>query len=251
VIRVSASAFDILWTDLGHARPPAPLCVPSVGGTLEARADIRRAVYDNLAERGLYSGGRLDSELESRLGALARADTYVECEALVDMTAEEPFRAVAAVCGNQAVLATQPGQTVALSGIHAAEVFSAIVDVLPELSPGPGYGVSLPAAAMGGGVQDPVFDGPVSARSDSHDRQIREVLAIQARPIHGAGQFGVQVRDGGGKLRRAGGLSWFVTDVGAYFGTVTLGRNDQNWVNVAPADGPRLVARLAGILEQD
>jgi hypothetical protein len=48
-----------------------------------------------------------------------------------------------------------------------------------------------------------------------------------------------------------GGLSWFVTDVGAYFGTVTAGRNDQEWVNLAPADGPRLIARLASILDPD
>jgi hypothetical protein len=46
-------------------------------------------------------------------------------------------------------------------------------------------------------------------------------------------------------------LSWFVTDVGAYFGTVTSGRNGQEWVNVTPADGPRLAGRLAAVLERD
>jgi hypothetical protein len=252
LIRVSASALDILWTDLGHARPPEPLSLRSVGGTHEERADIRQAVYGNLADRGLFRDGQLDPALQIRLDTLATANTYVECEALADMAAETPFRAVAASRGKQAVLATQPSQTIALSSIRESEVFSAIVDLLPELRPGPGYGVSLPAAALGGAVEDPVFgDRPASGRSGSRDRQISEVLAIQARPVYSAGQFSVQVRDGQGKLRRAGGLSWFVTDVGAYFGTVTAGRNDQEWVNLAPADGPRLIARLASILDPD
>jgi hypothetical protein len=172
------------------------------------------------------------------------------------MTADEPFRAVAASRGRQAVLATQPSQTIALSAIRPSEVFSALVDVLPELRPGPGYGVSLPASALGRCVEDPVFgaqfaDRAASGRSGSFDRQLREVLAIQARPIYCAGQFGVRMREGGGKLERAGGLSWFVTDVGAYFGTVTPGRNGQEWVTIAPADGSRLATRLAGILDRD
>jgi hypothetical protein len=76
------------------------------------------------------------------------------------------------------------------------------------------------------------------------------VLAIQARPVHSAGQFGVRTREGKGKLQRAGRLGWFVTDVSAYFGTMTPGRNGQEWVTIAPADGPRL-ARLARILDRD
>jgi hypothetical protein len=253
LIRVSASAFDILWTDLGFARGvPEPLSLHSVGGTHEERAEIRQAVYDNLADRGLVSGGSLDSALEARLDLLATAEVYVECEALADMSAEAPFRAVTAARGKQAVLATQPSQTIALSSIRESEVFSAIVELLPELYPGPGYGVSLPVSALGGGVEDPVFgDRPASGRSGSHERQLSEVLAIQARPVYGAGQFSVRVRDEQGKLRRAGGVSWFATDVGAYFGTVSPGRGGQEWLNVTPADAPRLISRLAAILDQD
>jgi hypothetical protein len=253
LIRVSASAFDILWTDLGFARGvPEPLSLHSVGGTHEERGEIRRAVYDNLAGRGLFSDGSLDSALEARLDLLATADVYVECEALVDMSADVPLRAVAASRGAQAVLATQPSQTIALSRIGESEVFSAIVALLPELSPGPGYGVSLPVSALGGGVEDPVFgDRPASGRSSSHERQLSEVLAIQARPVYGAGQFSVRVRDEQGRLRRAGGVSWFATDVGAYFGTLSPGRGDQEWLNVTPADASRLISRLAAILDPD
>jgi hypothetical protein len=255
MIRLSASAFDILWADLGHPRPPEPLSVPSVGVTHEDRADIRQAVYGNLADRGLFAGGRLDPVLEARLDTLAAADVVVECEALADMTADEPFRAVAASRGEQAVLAIQPSQTIALSAINPGEVFSVLVDILPELRPGPGYGVSLPASALGGNVEDPVFGDQsggqgTSGRSGSYDRQLREVLAIQTRPVYSAGQFSVRARATRSRLERVGGLSWFVTDVGAYFGTVTSGRNGQEWVNVAPADGPRLAGRLAAVLER-
>ncbi|ONF71489.1 ESX secretion-associated protein EspG [Amycolatopsis keratiniphila] len=249
MIRVSASAFDVLWSDLGHAAPPWPLSVRSVGVTEAERAEIRDAVYENLAERGLYDGDRLDAALEARLDLLARAEVYVECEALADMTAQAPFRAVAAARGRHGVLATQPEQTIALSGIGDGEVFAAIVDVLPELRPGPGYGISLPAARFGDALEDPVFgDG---GRSSASDSQLREVLAIQARPVYSAGQFTVRTRDRDGRAHRAGGLTWFDTDVGAYCAARTEGRGGQAWVNVSPVDGPRLAARLASLLDPD
>lgn len=248
MIRVSASAFDVLWSDLGHAAPPWPLSVRSVGGTEAERAEIRGAVYENLAERGLYDGDRLDAALEARLDLLARGEVYVECEALADMTAEAPFRAVAAARGRHGVLATQPEQTIALSGIGDGEVFAAIVGVLPELRPGPGYGISLPATRFDGDLEDPVFG---EGRSSASDSQLREVLAIQARPVYSAGQFTVRTRDRDGRAHRAGGLTWFDTDVGAYCAARTEGRGGQAWVNVSPVDGPRLAARLAGLLDPD
>ncbi len=251
MIRVSASAFDVLWSDLGFAAVPSPLAVRSVGATKAERAEIRGVVYENLTERGLYDGERLDPALETRLGLLAQAEVYVECEALADMTAEAPFRAVAAARGRKGVLATQPEQTIALSAIGEGEVFAAIVDVLPELRPGPGYGISLPASRFGGDLDDPVFGDGKSSRSATSDDQLREVLAIQARPVYSAGQFTVRTRGRDGKTQWAGGLTWFDTDVGAYCAAKTDGRGGRSWVNVSPVDGPRLAARLAGILDPD
>lgn len=236
MIRVSASAFDILWHDLGHDRVPSPLEVRSVGVTGAERAEIRRAVHANLAERGLFDGGRLDSALESRLATLAAAEVYVECESLPELDAETPFRAVAAAGGRRGVLAAQPSRTIGLSGIRDTEIFTAVVDLLPPLEPGPGYGVSLPADALGG-------DGGSRAAA----RQLEEVRAIQSRPVLGAGQFTVRVREGG-RPRRVGGVSWFRTDQGAYLGTVEPGRGGAPWVNVAPADSARLAARLADLV---
>jgi hypothetical protein len=254
VIRVSASAFDILWQDLwqdlGHREPhgpPVPLQVRSVGSTDRERTEIRDAVYDNLAERGLYDGGRLDAALADCLDTLATASVYVECEALPEVTDEVPFRAVAAARGRKAVLAAQPSKTIGLTAIREAELYTAIVELLPEFAPGPGFGISLPASALGEGVTDPVFSER-GAASAAYENQLREVLAIQARPVLGAGQFSVRVREPGGRLRRAGGLSWFRTDVGAYLGTLEPGRGGSEWVSVAPVDGPRLAGRLAEIV---
>ncbi|GHE87461.1 ESX secretion-associated protein EspG [Amycolatopsis deserti] len=236
MIRVSASAFDVLWHDLGHTRVPVPLEVRSVGATEAERAEIRRAVHANLAERGLLDGGRLDPALESRLATLATAEVYVECEALADLEAEAPFRAVAAAGGRRGVLAAQPSRTIGLSGIRDTEIFTAVVDLLPPLEPGPGYGVSLPADALSGG-----------GGSRAAARQVDEVRAIQSRPVLGAGQFTVRVREAG-RLRRAGGVSWFRTDQGAYLGTVEPGRGGAAWVNVVPAGSAKVAARLAELL---
>ncbi|MBK1788623.1 ESX secretion-associated protein EspG [Prauserella cavernicola] len=246
MIRLSASAFDILWSDLGHGSPPAPLHVPSVGETDAERAEIRRAVHDNLAERGLFTRGGPDEALRERLGLLASASVYVECEALLDLDEPEPVRAVAAARGRDGVLAVQPQRTIGLSAIGEGELFSAAVSVLPELEPGPGQGVSLPASALGSAA-DPVYDS-ASRGSAAYERQVREVLAIQARPALAAGQFSVSVRDGH-RLHRLGGVSWFVTDVGAYLGTVAAGRGDEDWISVAPVDQSRLAARLADIVD--
>ena len=239
MIRVSASAFDILWTDLGHDRPPEPLGVRSVGGTDEERAEVRKAVYENLAERGLYDGSRLEPALADRLTLLATGEVFVACEALADMTAAVPFRAVTAVRGRRGVLATQPEQTIGLDGITAGELCTAIVDVLPELSAGPGYGVSLPAS------EDPAARGAQSAAASA---QQQEVLAIQARPVYAAGQFSVSRRSASGRVVRVGGLTWFDTDVGAYCATKTAGRGGQEWVNVMPVDSSRLAARVAALV---
>ncbi|SFB46607.1 EspG family protein [Amycolatopsis marina] len=254
MIRVSASAFDILWSDLGHREPPGPLLVHSVGRTHGERAEIRRDVYANLTERGLFADGELDPDLRNRLEVLASADLVVECEALVDMAEAEPLRAIAAAAGSQAVLAAQPRRTIGLSEIRDTELVPAAVGVLPELEPGPGYGVSLPASALGSTVRDPVFDdggagGSADPGSAAHEQQIREVLAIQARPVLGAGQFSVRVRENG-RLCRVGGMSWFVTDVGAYLGAVAPGRGGEDWLSIAPVDSARLAARLIDIIDE-
>ena len=237
MIRVSASAFDILWTDLGHDRPPEPLSVRSVGVTEAERAEVRKAVYDNLAERGLYDGSRLEPALASRLNLLAGADVFVACEALADMTAATPFRAVTAARGRRGVLATQPEQTIGLDSIHDGELGTAIVDVLPELSAGPGYGISLPASALSSDVA-----------SGTAVAQLEEVRAIQARPVYAAGQFSVSRRSASGRVARVGGLTWFDTDVGAYCATKTPGRGGAEWVTVSPVDSTRLAARVTALL---
>lgn len=232
MIRVSASAFDILWTDLGHDRPPEPLTVRSVGGTDEERAAVRKAVYENLAERGLYDGSALEPALASRLELLAAGEVFVACEALADMTASTPFRAVTATRGRHGVLATQPEQTIALGSIRSTELCAALVDVLPELTAGPGYGVNLAASAL----------------SSSASVQQQEVLAIQARPVYAAGQFSVSRRSASGRVLRVGGLTWFDTDVGAYCATKTPGRGGEEWVSVTPVDSGRLASRVAALL---
>ncbi|WP_410643219.1 ESX secretion-associated protein EspG [Amycolatopsis sp. lyj-346] len=239
MIRVSASAFDILWADLGLDRPPEPLSVRSVGGTDAERAEVRKAVYDNLAERGLYDGSRLEPALASRLNLLAGADVFVACEALADMTAATPFRAVTAARGRRGVLATQPEQTIGLDSIRDGELGTAIIDVLPELSAGPGYGISLPASTLSGASE---------AASGTTSAQLEEVRAIQARPVYAAGQFSVSRRSASGRVARTGGLTWFDTDVGAYCATKTAGRGGQEWVTVSPVDSTRLAARIAALL---
>lgn len=237
MIRVSASAFDVLWEDLGLPRAPMPFDVPSPGGTDAERAEVRAAVYANLTERGLTEGGRVDDSLVSRLEVLASAELYVECEILVSLGDEAPLRAVAAVAGKRAVLAAQPSRTIGLSAIRDTELWDAIVGVLPPFDAGPGHGVSLPQQELAGAP------GATGARA----AQLAEARAIQARPVFGAGQFSVRVRKDTTAVRRVGGLTWFVTDAGAYCGGTEPGRGGDPWVTLTPVDPPRLARRLADV----
>lgn len=248
MIRVSASAFDILWSDLGHSGSPAPLAVRSVGRTDHERARIRAEVYANLAERGLVRGGELDPELRERFDLLAGASLVVECEALVDLADPEPLRAVAAVVRDRGVLAVQPRRTVALTAIRAGEVFGAVVGVLPDFGAGPGMGVSLPASALAT-VADAAVEHSAGRRARVFEQQSREAMAVQSRPVLAAGQFSVRVRRGTG-LHRIGGLSWFVTDAGGYLGTVSEGRAGESWLSLVPADPPRIATRLADLVDE-
>lgn len=245
MIRLSASAFDVLWSDLELGAPPAVLAVPSVGRTGAERARIRQDVYANLADRGLYPG-ELDAALRTRLTGIADATTLIDCEVLFDAADPEPLRGlVAQTPGGRGVLAVQPNRTIGLDVVGDGRVCAEAAAILPEVEAGPGHGVSLPSAALAG-ASDPVYDGGTGSRA--HDRQVREVLAVQARPVLAAGQFSVYLREEA-RLVRQGGISWFLTDVGAYTATATSGPgDDDSWLSVAPADRVRVSARLADIV---
>lgn len=248
MIRVSASAFDILWSDLGHTTPPGVLAVPSVGRTEEERDRIRAEVYANLAERGLARGWSLDEDLRERLDLLAHASLTVDCEAMVDLADPDPVRAVAAVTADRGVLAVQPRRTVALTAIRPGEVYDAVVGVLPDFAAGPGMGVSLPASALVG-VADAAVSDSATRRARVFEQQAREALAVQSRPVLAAGQFSVHVASGS-RRRRLGGVSWFVTDEGGYLGMVAPGRGGETWLSLVPADPARIVTRLADLVDE-
>lgn len=245
MIRVSASAFDILWADVAHGAPPGVLTVPSVGRTDGERRAVRSEVYANLTDRGLYPG-ELDAALRERIEVLAQPALTVECELLLDLSESEPLRAVvAAGGGGRGALAVQPHRTIGLAAVGEGRTCAEAAAILPEVDGGPGRGVSLPADALTGG--DPA-DGETTG-SRARDRQVQEARAIQARPVVAAGQFSVRRRVGA-RLDRVGGLSWFLTDVGAYAASVQRGGDGRPWATVAPADRERVAARLADLAER-
>ncbi|GAA1224637.1 ESX secretion-associated protein EspG [Prauserella halophila] len=247
MIRLSASAFDILWSDLDLGAPPSVLALPSVGRTDGERARIREEVYANLADRGLYPG-ELDAALHARLAGIAAAPLVIDCEVLFDPADAEPLRGlVAELRDGRGVLAVQPHRTLGLDAVGDGRACAEAAAILPDLDAGPGHGVSLPSRALAEAA-DPVYDGATGSRA--HDRQVQEVLAIQARPVLSAGQFSVYRREAT-RLVRQGGLSWFLTDVGAYTATVLPGSDGESWTTVAPADRDRVTARLADLVPRE
>lgn len=245
---LALAAVDALWEDLRLGAFPFPLEIRSHGETMPERARIKDAVYADLASRGLARGRRPVPELADALALLARPSVSIDAVAMLDMRDDTALKAVVAASGRDAVLAVQGERAVTLTPVRETAIAASIVDVLPAVRAGHGRSVTVPASAMGGGRPHQASAGgsithPVRP-SSQHQSTLNELKAIMQRPVVRAGQFGVTLRDERGRVRRSPGISWFDNDDGRYVTTVARGGDGEDWVTVAPADGPRLVRRL-------
>ena len=244
--------FDILWQDLGLGRVPYPLDVPSAGGTLAERAEIRAEVYRELAEHGLARDTRPDPDLAALLELLDQHAVAVDAVGYLEV----PLRALAAGTAHQGVLAVLVGEEVGLLSIRPTSLAHSIVAVLPDRAAGPGHGMSLAHRVLLDAVDpepaddedDPWGGAEVTAR----DVLVRGGLSPDdagaltelADSRVAGGQFGVSVPTGAGRADRMGTLvSWFDTAEGRYLMVL-----QDDWLSVAPADNARIEHRLAQVL---
>jgi hypothetical protein len=252
--------FDLLWSDLGLARMPYPLDVPSVGATTAERERLTEDMYTRLAERGLAAANRIDGQLDELLRVLCHHEVSVDTVGYLG----EPIRAVAVTDGRIGVLAMLAAQHISLGQIRPTALAGSIVDLLPAGMPGPGRALSLPYQALQA-VANPVDtshddideDDPYGGGGDDDSNE--QLALIKAGVSAGdasalielannrvaGGQFGVSTQDGGPtRTRRAPTLvTWFDTPQGRY-----LMVREDSWLSLAPTDNERIARRVDSVL---
>src|SRR5690349_17367112 len=142
------AAFDIVWEDLRLGSVPYPFDVPSQGETLDERARIRTAVYEDLERHELARGQQLDPNLVEALRLLARPHLQLDTISTLDRQRGLMVHAASVAIGQRALLAVQQGGTMRLEQIRDTALAASLVSLLPPHQPGPGEQISVPAAEL-------------------------------------------------------------------------------------------------------
>lgn len=247
---LSLPAIDTLWDDLHLGDVPFPLELRSHGDTMSERARVKAGVYVELERRGLVSFGSPERRLDEALHLLARPEISVDVVALMDMADDTALKAVTAARSRRAVLAVQRELSIELTEVRDTAVVASIVELLPASRPGPGRSITLPASVLKPGARRRANQGFLRTvtKETTNRPELKLIAAIMERPLLRAGQLGIMVRDGNGKVRRLPGIGWFDTDQGRYATTVKRGTDGEDWTTLSPADNPRLTHRLAETL---
>ncbi|ALG05948.1 ESX secretion-associated protein EspG [Kibdelosporangium phytohabitans] len=234
---LSLPAIDALWEDLKLGSIPFPLEVRSHGETIEERLRIKAAVYSDLETRGLARRHRPEPELEDALTLLARPAICIDAVAMLDMRDRKSLKAMVVATGRQAMLVIQRDLKISFTPIRETALASSIVEVLPQVKPGPGQPMTLPVEMLSGGSH---------RRPDpEHRMTLQRLQGVMQRPVLRAGQFGITVRDRQGRTNRLPGIGWFDTDAGRFMNIVRSAQGGEAWLTLTPADGPRMAHRIS------
>jgi len=246
---LSLAAVDVVAQTLGVNVRLFPLEIPSFGQYQQDRVRIAKAVFTDLAGRGLIRRGDLDQDLTRAVRALS--DFQIAVAAMGTLEEGKPLFARASATADTGVLVVQEGQQLKLRLIRPTAVAVTMVDLLPKVDAGPGQSVTLSKPAPVGGRQDNDDDfSPVRGAHRRVDPGLRIAEGYLTRPRTGSGFFSVSGRDRHGKEIRAGGVGWFDTDAGRYLSlTRPPGDDGQIHGTFSPADSGRLTQQLGQLIQ--
>lgn len=249
---LSLAAVDILSQLLQINLRQFPFEIPSVGQYLSDRERIARAVFTDLAGRGLVRNGRLVPELEEALRTLS--DYVIAVAVMGTVSKNKEIYARASAAGEVGVLAVKEGQSLRLELIRPTALAIALVGLLPRVEAGPGQSVTITRPAKMAGKAAETADGSlftqVRAPQRGSEQQMRIAASYLNRPRTGTGFFAVTGRDKFGREVRAGGLNWLDTDQGRYL-SLSRPPDETGAINCtfSPADSNRLTQQLGEMIE--
>jgi hypothetical protein len=252
---LSLAAVDILSQTLKTNARLFPFEIPSVGQLQTDRIRIAKAVFTDLAKRGLVRQGDVVPHLTLAMRTLSDYQVAVAAMGTVEQVDGKKGKEVlarASATGETAVLAVQEGQMIRLELIRPSALAVAMVGLLPKMEAGPGQSVTLTQPAPGSRRDDGQggYFQNVHGPGGSSARTSRLAESYLTRPRTGAGFFAVSGRNRHGKEIRVGELGWVDTDVGRYLTLARPPDEDGRVHNtVSPADTTRLNQQLGQLIE--
>lgn len=247
---LSLAAADVLAQTLRVNIRQFPFDIPSVGTYQQDRIRIAKAVFRDLADRGLVRGGTIDPELVRAMRALS--GYVITVAAMGTVEGDRKIYARAASTGETGVLAVRDEQGLRLELIRPTALAVTMVGLLPQAEAGPGQSVTLTSPAP---AQRRAEDGEEDLFADvrptnGSEHQLRIAASYLHRPRTGTGVFAVSGKDRGGRERPGGGLTWMDTDAGRYL-TMSWppGEDGQVRSTFSPADSARMSHALGELIE--
>ncbi|CRK60397.1 hypothetical protein [Alloactinosynnema sp. L-07] len=242
---LSLAAVDMLSQVLGVNCRQFPFQIPSFGQLQEDRERIAKAVFTDLANRGLIHRNKIDPDVEAAITVTGDHDIGIGMLGSVDK--DRPVRARAAAAGPTAVLAVLEGQSIRFELISPTGLARALVALLPSMAAGPGQSVQVVEAAP-----QPKSDGfvqQVRAPRSTSDAQLRMAATMLERPRKGFGFFAVSARGRHGRELDAGNVGWIDTDAGRYLTISRPNPDGEVRATYSPADSARLAQQLGELID--
>ena len=255
-ITLSATAFYTAWLAEDLPEPHRALLAPvnpaDVSDVEGSVLGARRRGWDELRSLGLAHGERVHEHLADTLHLLARSG--VEYFGWFHHEDGGDTRSALVVpAGNENVVrAVVAAGRITLDTVRMPDPAAAFVALLPNVQPGQGGVVSLPAeeargAATGAGPGPQQETGSFLmsasvARPSGNTVRLKQILG---QPRTGGGQLYTARRDPLGRRQRCPHpLTYFDTPSGRYLTHQAPGPDGRLWVTVGPADARTLAARL-------
>jgi hypothetical protein len=238
---LSTVDIEVLVATLSLPSLPYPLEVPSPGVTFDERRRHVEAVRADLADRGLVQGLAATGRLRDALDLLTSGELVIDGR----LDVGRPLDLVGVVGGDQAVLATQTGDTVRVSLVHDSALTGLIVDLLPPVGQLAGSSTSVPHEVLVGALATIAESGDFSAfertlaQAGVRGSDVR-LLAELVRAKGAAAQFGISFRVPTTDVyRRRRVWSWYASAAGG----ILLGPDSSDspeWTTLVPANPARV-----------
>lgn len=245
---ITAVEFDFLWELSAAGEVPYPLERHSHGATMNERSALRRQTLDDLAQRGIVQGGKVEPRLAGYFDLMARAEVSVD-----SVHVDEPGgKAVLAVVGSLAgrgLLAVQDARGLWLKEVPNDALASTIVSLLPPGQRGRERSITMPVEELVAGAGADFLqrkNGSNTAEGPDDDRKVLARLHAQER-LRG-GQIGANVLTEVGARSRSPVLSWFDTESGRYLTRASAGSDGREWITIAPVDDGTMRTRVAEMI---
>jgi hypothetical protein len=208
--------------------------------------------WSQLERAGLARGRQIHPDLGRSLRLIAEAGT--EYYAFFNSDECDTRSALVVTSGDDALrVILTPDKQFVLEPIRAENAAQSLISALPEVQPGRGGTISLPADAMNGNSRrGDDYDGEggdsflqASRPTGPNVAQIEQLKKLLHEKRLGGGQLYVAGRDRFGKKQRCPApLTYFDTETGRYASLEQPGSDGRPWLTVQPADFRTMTDRL-------